>query len=37
MGVYPMLLDETCFFLAVDFDKANWHEDAARSWKPVAT
>src|SRR4026207_1218203 len=20
-GVYPMLLDETCFFLAVDFDK----------------
>ena len=29
MGVYPMLLDETCFFLAVDFDKAHWHEDAA--------
>jgi superfamily II DNA or RNA helicase len=27
-GVYPMLLDETCFFLAVDFDKANWYEDA---------
>jgi hypothetical protein len=23
-GVYPMLLDETCFFLAVDFDKAGW-------------
>ena len=21
-GVYPLLLDETCFFLAVDFDKA---------------
>mgnify|MGYP003694152287 CR=1 FL=1 len=21
-GVYPMLLDETCFFLAVDFDKS---------------
>jgi hypothetical protein len=20
-GVYPMLLDETCLFLAVDFDK----------------
>src|SRR5687767_3632042 len=23
-GVYPMLLDETCFFLAVDFDKRAW-------------
>ena len=29
MGVYPMLLDETCFFLAADFDKAGWREDAA--------
>jgi len=29
MGVYPMLLDETCFFLAVDFDKAHWREDVA--------
>ena len=29
MGVYPMLLDETCFFLAADFDKANWQADAA--------
>ena len=28
-GVYPLLLDETCFFLAVDFDKAGWQEDAA--------
>src|SRR5882762_6147663 len=27
-GVYPMLLDETCFFLAVDFDKDGWQEDA---------
>ena len=27
-GVYPMLLDETCFFLAVDFDKNGWLEDA---------
>ncbi len=28
-GVYPMLLDETCFFLAVDFDKTGWLEDSA--------
>ncbi len=28
IGLYPMLLDETCFCLAVDFDKENWQEDA---------
>jgi superfamily II DNA or RNA helicase len=28
MGVYPMLLDETCHFLAADFDKESWREDA---------
>lgn len=28
MGMYPMLEDETCFFLAVDFDGAGWREDA---------
>jgi superfamily II DNA or RNA helicase len=28
VGVYPMLADETCFFLAVDFDKATWQEDS---------
>ncbi len=27
MGAYPMLLDETCFFLAADFDKTTWTED----------
>ena len=27
-GVYPMMLDETCLCLAVDFDKQNWNEDA---------
>jgi very-short-patch-repair endonuclease len=26
MGIYPMLLDETCFFLAADFDKECWRE-----------
>jgi len=28
MGIYPMLRDETCFFLAADLDKASWQEDA---------
>ena len=27
IGVYPLLEDETCFFLAVDFDKKNYRED----------
>ncbi len=27
MGVYPMLPDETCTFLAVDFDKEEWQRD----------
>ncbi|MCP5060066.1 MAG: DEAD/DEAH box helicase family protein [bacterium] len=26
-GVYPLLEDETCWFLAVDFDKADWQAD----------
>lgn len=29
MGVYPMLRDETCYFLAVDFDRDSWRADAA--------
>src|SRR5262249_31380337 len=28
MGVYPMLRDETCFFLVGNFDKATWRDDA---------
>ncbi len=28
MGVYPLLLDETCHFLAVDFDGDAWESDA---------
>lgn len=28
IGVYPLLSDDTCCFLAVDFDKADWREDA---------
>ncbi|MGA9751733.1 MAG: DEAD/DEAH box helicase family protein [Acidobacteriota bacterium] len=27
MGVYPLLLDETCWFLAADFDGDAWLED----------
>jgi hypothetical protein len=27
VGVYPMLTDETCWFLAADFDKQAWRED----------
>ena len=28
-GVYPMLPDETCWFLAADFDKRSWKQDIA--------
>ncbi len=28
IGVYPMLRDETCYFLAVDFDKEDWVDNA---------
>lgn len=28
IGVYPMLLDERCYFLAVDFDKDDWQIDS---------
>ena len=27
VGVYPLLTDDTCFFLAIDFDEADWRED----------
>jgi superfamily II DNA or RNA helicase len=27
IGVYPMLTDETCWFLSADFDKECWRED----------
>ena len=29
MGVYPLLEDETCWFLAVDFDRSTWQQDVA--------
>lgn len=28
VGVYPLLADDTCHFLAADFDAAEWREDA---------
>lgn len=28
-GVYPLLQDNTCWFLAADFDKASWADDAS--------
>ena len=28
-GVYPLMQDNTCWFLAADFDKASWAEDAS--------
>lgn len=27
VGIYPLLEDETCWFLAIDFDKASWQMD----------
>ncbi len=32
-GVYPMLLDETCCFLAMDFDKDSWRDDVTAVMK----
>lgn len=28
VGVYPLMEDDSCYFLAVDFDEAEWWEDA---------
>lgn len=27
-GIYPLLVDDRCYFLAIDFDDADWREDA---------
>jgi superfamily II DNA or RNA helicase len=29
VGIYPLLEDESCWFLAIDFDKASWQADVA--------
>ncbi len=28
VGIYPLLEDDSCYFLAVDFDEVDWREDA---------
>jgi superfamily II DNA or RNA helicase len=28
IGIYPLLPDETCWFLAIDFDKKTWTDDS---------
>jgi hypothetical protein len=28
VGIYPLLANDTCYFLAVDFDEADWRNDA---------
>lgn len=28
IGVFPLLTDDSCYFLAADFDEADWREDA---------
>ncbi len=35
MGIYPMLLDETCFFVALDFDGSDWKKMQRPFSKPV--
>ena len=34
VGVYPLLEDDSCYFLAVDFDEADWSEDARAFMQP---
>jgi superfamily II DNA or RNA helicase len=29
IGIYPLLVDETCWFLVIDFDKESWLDDVA--------
>jgi superfamily II DNA or RNA helicase len=29
IGIYPLLIDETCWFLAADFDKEAWMDDVS--------
>lgn len=31
-GIYPLCLDETCYFLAIDFDGKDWTQDIASGY-----
>jgi superfamily II DNA or RNA helicase len=33
IGIYPLLHDDTCWFVAVDFDKKRWEADAGAFYK----
>lgn len=35
MGIYPLLADETCWLLAIDFDGGSWHSDV-RAFRSAA-
>ncbi len=37
IGIYPLLTDETCYFLAADFDGENWAQDALAFLKTAHT
>ncbi len=32
IGIYPLLLGDTCNFLAIDFDKKNYEQDVIAFW-----
>lgn len=36
IGVYPMLADEACWFLAIDFDKKTWASSCAAATSVIA-
>lgn len=33
LGIYPLLRDDTCWFLAIDFDKEGWRQDVLAALK----
>ena len=33
VGIYPLLDDETCWLLAIDFDKSTWQVDIEAVWR----
>ncbi|GEM_PF-6749949 len=37
VGLYPILTDDHCWFLAIDFDKSTWQEDVSAFLKTCHT